>query len=354
MKDYDVQKLIDSYNVNKKIRLILRPKDIGYMIYLYYNDHGKLTRISTKERVFGIDRKLDLEVIQKVDLDRNKKEFELLNNHEFYIKQSKMTLSEYAIELSKKLNHSDYHQMTIRLLIRYLKTDKRLADLTEKDIELFLINHPVSNTSKCDYLSSLKRVLNLAIKDGLINKNVTANIHIKHDTKKREYLTIEELKMIKDFGHTNHAFVKELVLFAAYTGLRRSDLLKLAWNDINEGVLNIVQYKTKDIVSMKLHPVCLDIISKLPRVNEFVFGCVPTYKYIRLGIIELIESSGIKKHISLHCFRHTFCTLLLSSDVPIYVASKLMGHKNIQTTLIYSNLIDSKKDEAIDKLPCLD
>ena len=57
------------------------------------------------------------------------------------------------------------------------------------------------------------------------------------------------------------------------------------------------------------------------------------------------------KHITFHCGRHTYATLLLTYDVDLFTVSKLLGHKHIKTTQIYAKIIDKKKREAVNKLP---
>ena len=59
------------------------------------------------------------------------------------------------------------------------------------------------------------------------------------------------------------------------------------------------------------------------------------------------EAAGIEKHISFHCSRHTFGTMMLTLGADLFTTSKLMGHSNIQTTEIYAKIVDKKKEEAI-------
>ena len=55
-----------------------------------------------------------------------------------------------------------------------------------------------------------------------------------------------------------------------------------------------------------------------------------------------ISEAGIKKHITFHCFRHTFGTLALSKGMPIESVSRVLGHTNIKTTQIYAKITTQK------------
>ena len=61
-----------------------------------------------------------------------------------------------------------------------------------------------------------------------------------------------------------------------------------------------------------------------------------------------IEASGIKKHITFHCARHTFATLQLEHDTDIYTIKGMLGHTNVKTTQIYAHIVDKSKRNAAD------
>lgn len=61
---------------------------------------------------------------------------------------------------------------------------------------------------------------------------------------------------------------------------------------------------------------------------------------------ELADICQIEKNLSMHVARHTFATTItLTNGVPIETVSKLLGHKSIKTTQIYSRVIEKKISE---------
>lgn len=60
-----------------------------------------------------------------------------------------------------------------------------------------------------------------------------------------------------------------------------------------------------------------------------------------------IAEAGIRKHITFHCFRHTFATMMLTLGADLYTVSKLLGHADVKMTQVYAKIINKKKDEAV-------
>lgn len=54
-----------------------------------------------------------------------------------------------------------------------------------------------------------------------------------------------------------------------------------------------------------------------------------------------------------HCFRHTFATLQLAIGTQITTIQKMLGHKNIGTTLVYAKTLEEAKREAANKIKIL-
>lgn len=63
-----------------------------------------------------------------------------------------------------------------------------------------------------------------------------------------------------------------------------------------------------------------------------------------------IKQAGITKHITFHCFRHSYAVIPISLGTDIYTVSKMLTHKNVSTTQIYADLVNSKKRETAKKI----
>ena len=63
-----------------------------------------------------------------------------------------------------------------------------------------------------------------------------------------------------------------------------------------------------------------------------------------------LKAAGITKHITFHCFRHTFATLQLAAGTDIYTISKLLTHSDVSTTQVYTDVVSSLKRDATNKI----
>jgi len=61
---------------------------------------------------------------------------------------------------------------------------------------------------------------------------------------------------------------------------------------------------------------------------------------IQKAIKQAISDAGITKYASCHTFRHSFDTHLLESGYDIRTIHELLGHNNVETTMIYTHVIN--------------
>jgi site-specific recombinase XerD len=62
----------------------------------------------------------------------------------------------------------------------------------------------------------------------------------------------------------------------------------------------------------------------------------------------------IAKHVKTHTFRHSFATHLLESGTDIRTVQKMLGHNSVKTTMIYTHVLDQRRDKVVSPLDMLE
>lgn len=238
--------------------------------------------------------------------------------------------------------------------LMFSQIDSRMAE----DFKLFLMAAPlgggkkgtISRNTAATYFSIFKAALKQAFIDGYLTVDLSSKIKgIPEQDSRREYLTIEELNTLAATPCKNDV-LKRASLFSALTGLRHSDIQKLRWKEISleDGMakLHFTQKKTKGVEYMPISQQAFQLCGEPRLPEQLVFEDLTDPSWISRPLKKWVESAGIKKNITFHCFRHTFATLQLSSGTDIYTVSKMLGHTNVKTTEIYAKVIDEKKNKA--------
>jgi len=161
-----------------------------------------------------------------------------------------------------------------------------------------------------------------------------------------------------------------MIKLALGTGLRNSELLELTVECFWQGdhlfrVLDLPGKIAKNNISrsIPLHPDIQDLlqhfylwkISNSEDVLPFSYLFVSKFTKYKLGprdfqrIVSKHSSNSIGRSIHPHTLRHTFATRLLSKS-NLRIVQQVLGHKNIQTTQIYTHPSNSEISEAINKM----
>ena len=210
----------------------------------------------------------------------------------------------------------------------------------------------VSRNTAATYFSIFKAALHQAFIDGYLDIDLPAKVKgIPDEESRREHLTIEELNLLAA-APCEYPTLKRAALFSALTGLRHCDIQKMTWSEIskegNHYRINFTQKKTKGVEYMPISEQAYLICGEPAEPDKLVFEGLQDPSWINRPVRVWVEAAGIKKHITFHCFRHSFATNQLTEGTDIYTVSKMLGHTNVRTTQIYTKVVDSKKEQAAD------
>jgi integrase len=213
-----------------------------------------------------------------------------------------------------------------------------------------------------NYHKHLRRVLNLAISLDYIDKNPYSKFKVGLDETHREILSMEELKRLEDksIQIERLSVVRDIFIFACYTGLSFSDIAKLSRVHLQHGAdgkvwIIIDRSKTNNRCRIPILPKAREILNRYedyPKISKKdILLPVLTNQKMNSYLKELGDICDINKNITMHIARHTFATTVtLSNGVPIETVSKILGHTSLKTTQIYAKVLDKKISEDMDML----
>ena len=208
------------------------------------------------------------------------------------------------------------------------------------------------------HISSLKGYFNYLLENNYIRVNPMEDIStLKKSKLLPKYLSISEvdnllnIKLVTPFDYRNKAMLE--LMYG--TGLRVSELVKLKYSNIDfENSLVRVTGKGKKDRIIPMGEVCAYYLkiylseyrNKLLKRNTYdeVFlnnhGKPITRQGFNFILENIKESVGITKTLTPHVLRHSFATHLLEGGADIRSIQEMLGHENISTTNIYTEVVN--------------
>ncbi|MBN2663328.1 MAG: integrase catalytic domain-containing protein, partial [Bacteroidales bacterium] len=108
-------------------------------------------------------------------------------------------------------------------------------------------------------------------------------------------------------------------------------------------------HKTGEIVTIPIIEKALRLMPKEYRKTDKIFKVLANQTTNDI-LKKVIKKADINKNISFHAGRHTLGSIGINVGIPIEVVSKILGHKDIKTTLIYAKLNESTLFDEMKKL----
>lgn len=264
-----------------------------------------------------------------------------------------------------------HYKTTKKRLVEFLKIRSERRDialskvdfsfLSSFDVFLKTDKNVMPNTA-LTYHKHLKKVINTAISLGYVSHCPYESFKPTRNETNRDFLTLQELTHIqsKKIDISRLDFIRNIFVFACYTGLSYSDIEKLSSNHIQKGSdgndwIIIDRTKTESRCRIPLLPAAKEVLKKYKNHPVVISKdrLLPIYSNQKMNsyLKELADICGIEKNLSMHVARHTFATsVTLTNGVPLETVSKMLGHTSLKTTQIYARIVDSKISNDMNQL----
>jgi site-specific recombinase XerD len=239
------------------------------------------------------------------------------------------------------------------------KVAKNVLDYTTDDFRNFLDDYQTNNRVSKVTLDNARRVFRSFFtwlaEEEYILKNPVSKIHkIKSDKIIKEVLTYDQLELLRDSAKDNIRNLAIIDLLIS-SGIRVGEIELLNRSDINfqEKQFKVFGKGSKERLAYFDSRTCLHLAQYLETrkddnpalfvsipINNNTFGRSPeSIRFQKGGIETMIREIGKKAGIAKvhpHMFRRTMATHAIDKGVPIEQVKELLGHVNIETTMMYA------------------
>lgn len=319
-------------------RKFLKSETLNLFVSKKYGKHTPIKSVMQADRQnINIAR----DILQKRRIEILEQRFSV----SFLAQQSPQKI-DYMPDIKKVVtakNHRTYDAM-LKYLEKFLNTGEKVTNIEGFQNYLFK-NTNISQTSVSHYVNRLRIVLS----ELKIEYEKTKVVTTKH--KPRTFLNSEQVQQIASLetNSENETLTKYAYLFACFTGLRISDFLALSFGDIQNGVMKFTSQKTKNYKEYPLSENALLILQETRALHteEKIFP-IEAWK-CQKNIKKIGEKIGVK--LTAHTARHTFATIMLGEGVDLLIIKELLGHKKINSTMVYAHVKKETMANAVAKIP---
>jgi integrase len=237
-------------------------------------------------------------------------------------------------------------------MMRGFLAGKKLSDISPFLIEKYKMERrgKVGPRTVNIELAFMRHLFTKAIEWGLALENPVRKVKLFRENNQRvRFLSHGEAQRLLE---ACPAHLKPIIIVALYTGMRRSEILSLSWDDIDfrNGIISIRDSKNGEGRKVLMNETVVAALSGMDRkwkdAKVFLRADGNPVVSIRTAFENAVKRAGIND-FHFHDCRHCFGSWLVMSGVDLRTVQELMGHRTFAMTLRYSHLSSEHKKDAV-------
>ncbi len=269
---------------------------------------------------------------------------------------------EYA-KLHKTENSWKTDYYVFREFLEFLnqKNINKLTKLSPEIFEKFKLHLLEKGNKKITVnkkLRTIKAIMSRAVEWELLPENPCKKVKLfKQPEGRLRFLTKEEISRLLEVIDREDIYLYTVILLN--TGLRRAEFVNLRWEnvDLEAGILRVVNrdgFTTKNYRNRTI-PLSPKTVESFKRLKELSpeKPCSLSQDQLSRIISYYAKKAGFHD-VTCHTLRHTFASHLVMKGIDLVTVKKLMGHLDLNTTLIYAKVTEEHKLKAISSIDLTD
>lgn len=332
-------------------KLYLRKRNNGFYYIGYFID-GKLRWKTTKTPI------------------KRKALTQLTRFKEFIEEANKPKLLSEFITAFMEFVEKIYNPKTIPMFKKALQHlsvrtgNVRISAITPYHVDLYKTKRigQVSATSVNIELRQLRSAFGTALRWRYIDENPFSMVHfIKTPEPELVFFSRDEFRAL--LNAIKESWLKDVVIFAALTGMRKGEIINLQWKDVDLK-RRLITVQSNDNFTTKrgkrrivpMNDTILELLQnrQVQAMSEYVFtkaGGRIDKDWNSALFKKYVIQLGLNPKLHFHRLRASFASWLVMDGVPIFAVSKLLGHSDVSITVQhYAHLAPENLHKEVNRL----
>lgn len=249
----------------------------------------------------------------------------------------------YAKEVSAHLKGSEIETYKLNLYSKHPIAENKLVNLTKRHFEHLRdqrLKEVKSGTVHAD-LMMFRRVFKTAIHKwgyGLPSNPIEhLQLPSPHKSRKRRLMSHEKDRLLIASSSQRNIYIAPIIEFAIETGMRRSEILKLRWCDLDleNGFASLYDTKNGEDRRVPLTRRCVEVLRTVPQDHEKVFPI--SANCLRLAWVRALNKAEITD-LRFHDLRHEAVSRFFEMGMSVPEVALISGHKDVRQLFRYTHL----------------